>query len=205
MREPPEAADHLAVLDRLIEVEATIGLHVRRRPIRPDDAESHVARAIVAMFEKDHERRRIETEAAMVLNPNSGGSCVQRGGYLCDNGEAEAAIPVYEKAIRVDPQMTHLFLHHLATAYLHAERFETAAALLRSRILLAPRTDMSRAYLCVCLGHLGRLDEAREVWAELMAINPSYSVSERLGRFHFVDPAYPARVKAGLDKAGLPF
>jgi hypothetical protein len=32
---------------------------------------------------------------------------------------------------------------------------------------------MSRAYLASTLGNLGYLDEARRVWDELMAINPT--------------------------------
>ena len=57
------------------------------------------------------------------------------------------------------------FLHFLGMAYLLAGKYETAAALLRQRIILVPKTDFSRAVLASALGHLGEVDEARRVWA----------------------------------------
>ena len=63
-------------------------------------------------------------------------------------------------------------------AYLLAGKYETAAALLRQRIILVPETDFSRAVLASALGHLGEVDEARRIWRELKEINPKYSFSE---------------------------
>ena len=42
-------------------------------------------------------------------------------------------------------------------AYLLAGKYETAAALLRQRIVLVPETDFSRAALASALGHLGEV------------------------------------------------
>jgi TolB-like protein len=172
--------------------------------LAPDDSDAHAARALVAMLEKDHERLRVESERAISLNPPGGFANVLYGGYLVNDGRALEAIPYYERAIHLDPGMTHLFVHHLATAYLFAERYETAAALFRTRIELSPGTDMSRAYLCAALGHLGEHEEARKVWAELMAISPNYSLRERLTWWHYRNPADPARMLEGLRRAGLP-
>ena len=38
----------------------------------------------------------------------------------------------------------------------------------RERIRLAPETDLSRGLLVSALGHLGEIDEARRIWAELV-------------------------------------
>jgi hypothetical protein len=38
-------------------------------------------------------------------------------------------------------------------------------------------TDFSRVALASALGHLGQVDEARRIWAELKEINPKYSFS----------------------------
>jgi adenylate cyclase len=58
--------------------------------------------------------------------------------------------------------------------------------------------------LCSALGHLGRSREAREVWNDLIAINPAYSLRERLSSFWFANPSDPQRVLEGAAKAGLP-
>jgi adenylate cyclase len=107
--------------------------------------------------------------------------------------------------MRLDPSLgqTLLDLQLLGRAYFCAGRFETAAALFRERILLMPETDSSRGYLAAALGHLGRFDEARQVWAELMAINPNYVMAERLHRTA-VQPGQIEVVLEGARRAGLP-
>lgn len=72
----------------------------------------------------------------------------------------------------------------------------------RERILLKPDTDWSRGYLASALGHLGKFEEARQVWAELMAVNPKYVLPERLNR----SAAQARQIEMVLDgarKAGL--
>jgi adenylate cyclase len=67
-----------------------------------------------------------------------------------------------------------------------------------------PGTDWSRAFLAAAFGHLGKIDEARRIWAEIRTVNPKYSFTEHIGRLPFKDPADVARIAAGLGKAGLP-
>ena len=107
--------------------------------------------------------------------------------------------------MRLDPSLgrTLVCLQFLGRAYFYGGRYETAAALFRERILLMPDTDASRGYLAAALGHLGKLEEARRVWAELMAINPKYSMVERLNRTA-VQPSQIELVLDGARKAGLP-
>ena len=165
----------------------------------PQFAGGHAVRSIVASFDHDPERQDTESLLAMTLSPHD---VLPRAGFLVDSGEPEAAIPLYERAIRVNPTMTPLFMHHLARAYLHAGRYETAAAIFRARIALVPNTDMSRALLCVAVGHLGEIEEAQRVWAELMTINPNYSLERRLSRSWSREAVELKR--EGLRKAGLP-
>ena len=42
-----------------------------------------------------------------------------------------------------------------------------------------PETDASRALLAAAYGQMGRVEEAREAWRELMRVNPDYSVEQR--------------------------
>ncbi|RFB80455.1 hypothetical protein [Methylovirgula sp. 4M-Z18] len=105
--------------------------------------------------------------------------------------------------MRLDPLFTQGYLHHLGVAHIVAGEYETAVAILRERILLVPATDMSRAYLASALGNLGYLDEARGVWAELLAINPAYTFDDRIARMPFRKPEDLARIAKGLRRAGL--
>jgi adenylate cyclase len=82
--------------------------------------------------------------------------------------------------------------------------YETAATMFKERIRLVPETDTSRSALASALGHLGLIDEARRVWAELKKINPRYSFAERIARLPFRNPADARKITDGLAKAGLP-
>ena len=104
--------------------------------------------------------------------------------------------------MRLDPAFQQQYLHFLGTAYFVAGDYHTAEALFRDRISTSPTTDLSRAFLAV-LGHLDKLDEAREVWRELMEINPGYSHAAHIGRLPFKNPADAEKFGEGLGKAGL--
>jgi len=108
-----------------------------------------------------------------------------------------------ERATRLDPAFRRQHLHFLGMAYLLAGKYETAAALLRERILLMPETDFSRVLLASALGHLGDGDEARRIWNELKEINPKYSFSEHFARQPFQKGEDVRRIAEGLAKAGL--
>ncbi len=118
-------------------------------------------------------------------------------------GEPAKAIPFIERAMRLDPNFQPQYIHFLGTAHFVAGDYETAAALFKDRISINPTTDLSRAFLASALGHLGKLDEAVEVWRELKEINPKYSPADHIGRLPFKDPADAAKFTDGLRKADI--
>ena len=147
------------------------------------------------------------SEAAIViaLNPDAVIASDMQGHLCLANDVPLEAIPHFERCMRLDPSLgtTLLCLQFLGRAYFYGGRYETAVALFRERILLMPDTDASRGYLAAALGHLGKVEEARQVWAELMAINPKYVMAERLNRTA-VQPRQIEMVLDGARKAGLP-
>ena len=117
-------------------------------------------------------------------------------------GEPAKADPYIEQAIRLDPAQQQ-YRHFLGTAYFVAGNYETAAAIFKDRIAMTPTTDLSRAFLASALGHLGRVEEARQIWRELKEINPRYSYVDHFGRLPFRNPADADKFTDGLRKAGL--
>ncbi len=170
----------------------------------PKEPLAHCVRALIASYEKDLDLAKSEIEMAIALNPNLPLAHNLRGTIRSFSGEPLEAIPEIEQAMRLDPALSPQFLHFLGLAYLLAGKYETAAALLRQRIILVPNTDFSRALLASALGHLGEVDEARRVWGELKAINPNYSFAEHIGRQPFKRQEDVQRITEGLTLAGLP-
>ena len=168
----------------------------------PNEPMAHGAAALTAIFEKDFDRAQAEVDRTLALNPSSALAHNLLGTIRSYSGRPLEAIPAIEQAMRLDPAFRPQFLHFLGIAYLLAGKYETAAAMLRQRILLVPNTDFSRAVLAATLGHLGEIEEARRVWAELMEINPKFSFSAYIGR-QPMRPDDAERVVAGLAKTGL--
>jgi adenylate cyclase len=176
-----------------------------RKAIEKDPKEplARCVAGLAASFEKDLDRAKAEIDTALSLNPSLALAHNIRGTISCYLGRPLEAIPEIEQAMRLDPALVPQFLHFLGLAYLMAGKYETAAALLRQRVLLVPNTDFSRAILASSLGHLGEIEEARRVWRELHEINPKYSFSEHVGRQPFRREEDVRRITEGLSKAGL--
>ena len=156
-----------------------------------------------AILEKDLDRAKSEADIALSLNPNYSGAYLILGHIQTLSGRPLEAIPALERATRLDPAFRSTHLHFLGMAYLLAGKYETAAALLRERILLMPGTDFSRVLLASSLGHLDDGDGARRIWKELKEINPKYSFSEHYARQPFQRQEDVQRIVDGLAKVGL--
>jgi TolB-like protein len=185
----------------LAEAERLADEAIKRDPTEPF---AHGVAALVARYRKDFERWASEVDAALALNPNFAPALSLRGSLNMYSGKPLAAIDDLELAMRLDPFYIQGYLHHLGVAHIIAGKYETAAALLKERILLVPETDMSRAYLAAALGHLEQAEDARRVWNELIAISPDYSFAAQIRRMPFQNPADVDRIEEGLRKAGLP-
>jgi len=178
--------------------------HLIGEAIAKDDQDPfvHYVAAILGLWKKDYERWAREADRALSLNPNYGHAQLARGLVYVYTGEPAKGIPYIERAIRLDPAQQQ-YRHFLGTAYLVAGNYEAAAAILKERIAITPTTDLSRALLASALGHLGRVDEARQIWLELREINPRYSYADHFGRLPFRDSADADKFAEGLRKAGL--
>ena len=163
---------------------------------------AHCVTGLAALFERDVDCAKTEVDLALQLNPNMAIAHNLLGNIRIYSGQPLEAVPAIEHAMRLDPAFRHQSLHFLGTAYLFAEKYETAAALLRERIMLVPETDFSRVALASALGHLGQVDEARRMWAELKKVNPKYSFNEYIGR-RPLRAEDADRLASGLAKAGL--
>lgn len=176
----------------------------RAMAIDPNDPLANNAVAVAARWAGDYDRAKAANEKAISVTPDSALCLFAKADIAIGAGRPEDAIPVLERAIRLDPAWSHQHLQFLGMAHFLRGNYETAALVFRERVMLAKDTDIGRAWLAASLGHLGDISEAREIWAELLKINPRFSIAARLARFRYARPADPENVMAGLAKAGLP-
>ena len=176
----------------------------RSLELRPDDLWPNHAYAVVARWQGKLDLAEKMMKKAMAMSPDYSLGLFTRGEIRLAQGRLSEAIEDIERAIRLDPAFRHQYLQFLAMAHLLKGNFETAALMLRERVFLVKDTDIGRAWLASALGHIGEIEEAGKIWAELVEINPGFSIRTRLERLTFADPSYAETVLQGLSKANLP-
>ena len=169
----------------------------------PNDPYGYAVASISARHLNDDQRAQSAIDRALALNPNYALALNIRGAGAAFSGHPEAAIPDIERAMRLDPGFSQQYLHYLGLAHLMLGNYETAATIFRERILLFPQTDVSRGMLAAALGHLGRVDQARQVWDDMKKANPTFSFFDHLSRIPIRNPADVERIASGPAKAGL--
>jgi len=177
-----------------------------RRALELDDSEpfAHMALGHVMLWRRDHDGALAEFRSMIALDPNFAQGYAATGLALMYAGRAAEALEPFALAMRLDPHYPSIVLHYVAQANFSLGNYGTAAKQLTQRIARTPGTDSSRMMLAACYGHLGRAEEARAIWAELMKVNPEFSLAQRERVLPYKDPRDFARIAEGLAKAGLP-
>jgi adenylate cyclase len=177
-----------------------------RRAVELNDHEpvSHMALGAVLLWRRDYEGALAESRRMMALDPNFAQGYAASGLGLTYAGRAAEALEPIAMAMRLDPHYPDMLLHFLAQANFSLGKYEIAVQQLVERIARNPGTDASRMFLASCYGHLGRAEEARAAWAELLKVNPDFSVAQRARVLPYKDAGDFQRIADGLAKAGLP-
>jgi adenylate cyclase len=165
---------------------------------------SHMALGNVLLWRRDHGGALAEFGRMIALDPNFAQGHTATGLALMYAGEPAQALEPFAKAMRLDPHYPDIVLHFLAQANFSLEKYEIAAQQLLDRIARNPGTDASRMLLASCYGHLGRVEDARAVWTELLKVNPDFSLTQRSRALPYKNADDFQRILEGLAKAGLP-
>jgi adenylate cyclase len=178
---------------------------VAARAVALDDQDSwaHWARSLINLYMRRHDGAISEAERAIEINPNFAEGHVSLGEALHYSGRSEEALACFNRAKVLNPYFPDVLLHFQALASFQLGRYEEAVDLLKQRLTRNPVTDVSRALLAASYGHLGRFDEARAMWREVLRVNPDYSLEYRRKVLPYKNPADFELVAEGLHKAGV--
>jgi len=169
----------------------------------PDDPYVRYMAGLARFWQRDLSGSEDEIGKSLDLSPSFALAMAARGLVRIYRGAPLEAISDLENAIRLDPALRHQYLHFIGSAHLVASHYAEAVDAFRERIRLVPDTDLSRGLMISALGHLGRVDDAQEVRAELKRLKPGYSFEDHVARLPFTDPADTDRLRAGWAKADV--
>jgi tetratricopeptide (TPR) repeat protein len=172
--------------------------------LRDDSSDNHRTLGYVYLWQQQYEQALAEMERAIALEPDEarGSAAYNYAGLaevLSRMGRAEEALGAAEQALRLKPAVVALHLASVGTAYAVAGRPEQALAPLQRFLSRYPNILKAHLTLAAVYSELGREAEA----AEVLRINPKFSLEVHRQREPLKDPAQLERHLAALRWAGL--
>jgi TolB-like protein/Tfp pilus assembly protein PilF len=166
---------------------------------------SHSVLSELYLARGQFEQARTEAERAVALAPQSGDGYNTLAIVLNATGKPEEAIGVAEQAIRLGSLgMPRLwFLYQLGQAYSLSKQYEKAIATLTTLSRAYPNKLRVHVALAAAYNELGKEAKARVEAAEVLRINPKFSLEVHKERVPIKDPTMLERHIASLQRAGL--
>ncbi|MBI3756737.1 MAG: tetratricopeptide repeat protein, partial [Deltaproteobacteria bacterium] len=165
--------------------------------------QGHMFLGYVYLWQKQYESARAEMEQAIALDPNVADGYAVLAEGLSRMGRSAEAVGMIEQTLRRKPLWADLPLSSIGAAYDLAGRSEEAIAPLKQ--FLSHYSNILGAHLTLAAvySELGRKAEARAEAAEVLRLNPKFSLEVHKERAPIKDPALLERHIAALRKAGL--
>jgi adenylate cyclase len=153
---------------------------------------------------RQYDKAIAESERAVALDPNGAEALVTLGQILTNSGRPEEAIPVLKTALRLNPFPRVRYFALLGAAYRMTGRYEEAIAMGKKAIKMAPDFFTVHLTLAATYIYLGREEEARAEAADVLRINPKFSLERYAKRSTQKNKAELERFIDALRKAGIP-
>ena len=164
----------------------------------------HTLLGIVYLWQKQYEQAIAEMERAVTLDSNFAEGCAVVAETLSRVGRPEETLQMVEQALRRKPWgAADVHLNSVGAAYYLAGRTEEAIAPLKQYLSRYPNILGAHLTLAAVYSELGREAEARAEAAEVLRLNPQFSLEIHRQRVPLKDPAMLERHLAALRKAGL--
>jgi len=169
-----------------------------QKAIALDDtfAEAHSELGFLFSIERQHDKALALGEKAVALNPNSAESYLRLGKIFVFANRWEESIPEYKTAIRLNPIPPCLYFWSLGLSYGAMGQYEEAITWCKKAVRQEPDSFFAHLMMTAVYSWSGRDEDARAEAAEVLRINPKFSLEnfeKRAGR-----PLVDALRKAGL-------
>jgi TolB-like protein/cytochrome c-type biogenesis protein CcmH/NrfG len=181
------------------------GLAIARRACTLDDQDPYaqVWLSLALLWNRQHAEAMVAVRSSLALAPNLADGHMQLANLQYYMGDIEDSLKSLDSYMQLDPMYPEIALYFLAEAQAAFGQFDDAVATLKRRLERNPHSETTYALLASCYGHLGRIEEGREAWAQVLRIAPDFSLERRRQILPYRTPEIFERRIEGLRKAGL--
>ena len=154
-------------------------------------------------MKRDYDKAIEMGEEAISLVPNGADAHAWLAMSLNYAGRPEAALPLFKKAMRLNPMSPAFYYLNCGYAYRNMHRFEEAVAMYKKTLQIRPNNVPARFSLASAYALMGREEEAHAEAAEVMRINPTFSVAYIAKILPYKRQSDRDIIIEGLRKAGF--
>jgi len=167
------------------------------------EPEAHWALAMAYMtILKRYQQGAAEYELAIALNPNNADLLASWGWDMSTTlGRAEEGVKIIKKAMRLNPYYPDWYEEGLGIAAYYARQYEEAVSAFNK---VQYRVVSVHLLLAASYARLGRLEEAHAEAANVLELQPDFSIKAWQEKVLSLNPADMEHYLDGLRKAGLP-
>jgi len=166
-------------------------------------AEAHGRIGFLYSMTGQHDKGVAEAEQAVALNPNSALAHLMLGKTLIFAGRWEESIPEYKQAIRLDPIPPNIYYYSLGLSYCYTGQYDEAILWCEKAVRREPDSLVARIMMTVVYSLSGREEEARAEGAQVLRIQPKFSLEKFEKKVTYKNPDDKERFIGALRKAGL--
>jgi TolB-like protein len=171
--------------------------------LNPSLPEAYAELGYNIIRKRDFDAATAAAERAIALNPTFADYRLAQVFYSI--GEPARAIAIAKEQMRLDPFHPHFAPLMVGVAHYHLKEYYDAQHWLSEAIGRAPNHQYGHAFLAATYAQLGRLEDAHAEAAEVLRLNPRYSISGTQERVSVLKRAEDMEhLVDGLRKAGLP-
>ena len=166
---------------------------------------AHALLSNLYTYKREYDKGIAEGERAVALEPSGAYAHEFYANSLFWAGRPNEAIPIFQKAIRLNPFGSAGSFVMLGAAYRVTGRFEEAVSAYKKGLLRESELFGKGAHLGLAATYiaLGREKEARAEAAEVLRINPKFSLDSYAKILPHKDRSETDRFIGALRKAGL--
>jgi adenylate cyclase len=180
-------------------------IELAQKAIALDDAHpaGHALLGILYGYKREYDKALAEGERAVALNPSGANAHAWYAMILTLAGRPDEAIPISQKAIRLNPFGPGWYYSNFGNALRITERFEEAVPAYKRALQLSPDSIFAHLGLAATYILMGREKEARAEAAEVLRLNPKFSVDSYAKRLTYKDQSVTDNFVDAMRKAGL--